>query len=219
MRKTRWVWTVLFVSVFVVGAGLIPPRSASGASQTMSAGCQEVNDPFFDGSYGVGTILGWPFFAGESVVLRASDNSVSHTISLTLDGTIVDTSPFPGQVSYQFTADETVNLSWQVDTGIAQWDANCYAPGCDAFLPLTADAVVGRFVQDAPLYWAPGELIDPRVTIPAGKTAWVLGRDASGHYYQIIWACDKLWVPAETLGPNVGDPVWQGAPLPSGVVP
>ncbi len=86
-------------------------------------------------------------------------------------------------------------------------------PGCDQFMPITASSVVGTFVWDAPLYWAPGELVAPYTTIPAGNTAWVLGTDATGAYYKIVWVCDVLYVPRGTMGPNF-DAVWGGRALP-----
>ena len=90
-------------------------------------------------------------------------------------------------------------------------------PGCDVLLPIPATAVGGTFVADAPVYWKPGELTNPLVTIKAGNSARVLGLDASGEYYKIIWVCNLVWVPKATLGPNY-DAVWGGAPLPTGVV-
>lgn len=90
-------------------------------------------------------------------------------------------------------------------------------PGCDTLVNLPATAVGGAFVADAPLYWAPGQLVIPPVQIPAGKTAWVLGVDASGNYRKVLWVCDFYWVPSETIGPNY-DNVWQGTPLPTAVV-
>ena len=90
-------------------------------------------------------------------------------------------------------------------------------PGCDALLPIPETAVGGTFVADAPIYWTPGELTSPLVTIKAGNSARVLGLDASGEYYQIIWVCDFVWVPRATLGPNY-DAVWNGAPLPTDVI-
>jgi hypothetical protein len=89
--------------------------------------------------------------------------------------------------------------------------------GCDVLLPIPATAVGGTFVADAPVYWAPGKLTSPLVTIPAGNSARVLGLDSTGEYYKIIWVCDFVWVPKATLGPNY-DAVWNGAPLPTAVV-
>jgi hypothetical protein len=88
--------------------------------------------------------------------------------------------------------------------------------GCDARLPLDG-AVVGSFVADAPLYAEPGVLISPTITIPAGKTYWVSGLDASGQYYRIFLQCSVVWVPASAVGPNY-DSVWNGAALPTTVI-
>jgi len=104
----------------------------------------------------------------------------------------------------------TYSVTFSGPTGVA-------LPGCDVLMPIPATAVGGTFVADAPLYWAPGKLTSPLVTIAAGNSARVLGLDATGQYYKIIWVCDFLWVPKATLGPNY-DAVWNGAPLPTGVV-
>lgn len=87
-------------------------------------------------------------------------------------------------------------------------------PGCDALIDIPEGSVGGRFVADAPVYWKPGELTNPLVTIKAGNTARVTRMDASKTYYEIIWQCQFLWVPAHTLAPNP-DAVWRGAPLPA----
>lgn len=99
---------------------------------------------------------------------------------------------------------ETDTLTWTCGT----------LPGCDVLINIPSTAVVGAFVSDAPTYWKPGEVTVPLVTIPAGKTAWVIGPDSSGQYYKIIWVCNYLWVPFGTLGPNYDD-LWQGRPLPT----
>jgi len=90
-------------------------------------------------------------------------------------------------------------------------------PGCDVRMGLPTTSVVGSFLSDALLYAEPGVSTSPALTLSAGKTAWVLGEDASGGYYKILWVCDYLWVKKGTLGPNP-DAVWQGRPLPTNVV-
>ena len=55
------------------------------------------------------------------------------------------------------------------------------------------------------------------LTMAAGKTAWVLGMDASGEFYKIVFSCTYLWVPVQAMGSNLDD-VWQGTPLPASVV-
>ena len=89
--------------------------------------------------------------------------------------------------------------------------------GCDSMIAIPSTAVGATFVADAPLSWAPGHLIDPPLTLQAGKTVRAIGLDATGQYYKILFQCQYLWVPANTLGPNY-DNVWNGAPLPTAVV-
>jgi hypothetical protein len=100
-------------------------------------------------------------------------------------------------------------------SGIAWVHSLAGIPGC--MLPIPSTAVGGSFVQNAETYWKPGETVSPSVVIDAGNTAHVLGVDATGAYYKIIWGCQYLWVPVETMGPNFDD-VWNGAPLPTEVV-
>ena len=59
-------------------------------------------------------------------------------------------------------------------------------PGCDVMINLPSNAVVGSFVNNAPLFYAPGDLVHPYTELEAGKTAWVLGQDASGDFYKIL---------------------------------
>lgn len=80
--------------------------------------------------------------------------------------------------------------------------------------PDLSDAVVGSIIAPADLYVAPGQLTNPLYGLTPGTTAWVLGMDASGEYYKIEWACQQLWVLAETMAPNY-DAVWNGMPLPT----
>jgi hypothetical protein len=117
-------------------------------------------------------------------------------------------SPAGGKVGEQIVWEVTGECAGLPSTAVA---------GCDVQIPLTSTSVIGAFVADAPTSWTPGQLTDPLVTIPAGKTAWVLGQDASGQYYKIVWVCDLLWVQKSTMGPNY-DAVWNGRPLPTGVV-
>jgi hypothetical protein len=79
-------------------------------------------------------------------------------------------------------------------------------------------SVGGQFTQTITARWTPGQLTtNPPVVIDGGKTAWVLGQDASGEYYKFLWACQYLWAPVGSMGPNY-DKVWNGTPLPTNVV-
>jgi hypothetical protein len=145
-------------------------------------------------------------FVGFTVFVPTPYSLPAHT-PLTLTVTTYNGPNFTGGVSYVST------LTWDCTTG----ETIVEGPGCDLLLPIPPTAVGGTFVADAPVYWKPGQLTSPLVTIAAGNSARVLGLDASGQYYKIIWVCDFVWVPVGTLGPNY-DAVWNGAPLPTAVV-
>ena len=218
MRKSYLFGLVVVLVMLLLGSSSFIPSVAQSAA-TASPGCQNLNSPSFDAHYGGGVVGGYDFWAGE-IILMSVENGTNGatTAQLCVDSECTST-PLPGLLSYTFSENVTVgNLIWSLNAGFADWAVSCLAPGCDTYVSLTPNAVVGRFTADAPTYWAPGKLVVPLTTISAGKTAWVLGMDASGGYYKIVWACDTLWVPANTVGPNVDDPVWQGAPLPTDVV-
>jgi LysM repeat protein len=91
-----------------------------------------------------------------------------------------------------------------------------WAVGADQ-VPIPSTAVVGSFVKSTPIYSdpIPGSTIN--LTMAAGKTAWVYGVDPSGQFYRVMLGGTFFWVPVNTMGPNY-DAVWQGRPLPGGVV-
>lgn len=91
-------------------------------------------------------------------------------------------------------------------------DAQCADTA--GFIP--AGSVVGALPFGGRAYWAPGK-ITPNVTLNPG-TYWVLNveydDDTNRIWNQILLSCQRLWVPAEWMGPNY-DNVWRGTPLPS----
>ncbi len=91
-----------------------------------------------------------------------------------------------------------------------EFDAACPIPPLD-------DAVVGKFVSAAALYWEPYKQTEPPAIIGVGESAWVYGLDETEAFYEIVWSCQVLWVPKDTMGPNYDD-VWQGHPLPTTIV-
>ena len=106
---------------------------------------------------------------------------------------------------------------WETTVTLKAYAGCEITAGCPLMVHLPATAVVGAFVADARLFYAPGTAIEPELVLEAGKTAYVLGVDQSGAYYKIVWGCDYLWVPVGTMGPNP-DSVWNNTPLPTGVV-
>ncbi len=225
MSKIRFIAGLLILGIFG-GSGVFGyPATAKSAQPPMSAMCQELNNPSHDATYGTGGTGLAEVWAGELLVFTATEAEENGATQINLcsgvachsGGTFLAGTAFPGTLTYVVPQTTTIAYSWEVDEQQAAWQVSCQpASGCD--VPLTPDAVVGLFVTDATTYWAPEKKLQPEVIIPAGKTAWVLGQDASGAYYKIIWACDTLWVSVSSMGPNVGDPVWRGAPLPTGVV-
>jgi hypothetical protein len=76
-------------------------------------------------------------------------------------------------------------------------------------------AVVGEIPFDQQAYYEPG-LIADGVTINAG-TYWVTGlgkADNGDEFYQIVIACQLLFVPANDIVPSYQSP-WSGQPLPT----
>lgn len=103
-----------------------------------------------------------------------------------------------------------------VEEGAAEDGVVSSIPGCDmVYLPPTA--VVGAFIADAELNYAPVPDAGTDVIMAAGKTAWVFGVDETGTFYKIVWGCRYYWVPVGAMGPN-HDGVWHGSPLPTGIV-
>ena len=163
----------------------------------------------------------------EAYTLIATDGA--GTVLYRFDGTIGfgtwgvtgatwNPAPAYNPITYQIISSAGNNLPEQIAftaTGTCAGLPTYAVPGCNAQIAIPATAVGGAFVGDAPVYWKPGESIG--VTIPAGNTALVIGKDASAQYYKIIWNCDFVWVPVGSMGPN-HDAVWNGAPLPTGVV-
>ncbi len=110
---------------------------------------------------------------------------------------------------------EVVNPQSGTVLDVAEISYYCGGPGCS--LPIPSTAVVGAFLDNTATYYSPGQLVVPPTVIEVGQTAWTLGVDAAGAYRKIIWACQYLWVPEGSMGPNF-DEVWNGKPLPMDVV-
>ncbi len=110
-----------------------------------------------------------------------------------------------GTAYYSFADDE------EGDSGTT----TALKPGCDVLMEIPESAVGASVVEDAPVFWKPG---GPTVhVLPEGTTLRAIGLDESEQYYKVIYVCDYLWLPVETLAPNY-DEVWNGAPLPTVIV-
>jgi hypothetical protein len=90
------------------------------------------------------------------------------------------------------------------------------APGPD-MVSLPATAVVGSFTQTTAGYHKPDFAATTEIVMEEGKTVWVYGVDVSGAFYKVLLSGVFFWVPVDTMGPNF-DAVWNGTPLPTGIV-
>jgi hypothetical protein len=85
--------------------------------------------------------------------------------------------------------------------------------GCSLAIP--AGSVVGEAPLGAQVYYEPDNIV-PGVVLNPG-TYIVTGQDASETYYQVVLACQLLWVRKDTMQPSF-QPPQNGAPLPTGIV-
>ncbi len=164
--------------------------------------------------------------AGTSLTATMTASAGGGTaIVLYIDGETVDVDVeyfTPHTYTIEFT-EATHNVELLLDWEFNGRAENTYTVtstdcgGCDTLIAIPPQAVSGAFTQDAELYWAPGQLVNPLTTIAAGNTYLVAGQDATGMYRQVLLVCTWVWVRADTVGPNY-DAIWNGTPLPTDVV-
>jgi hypothetical protein len=241
-KKIMKLVRLVLVAAILLGSIVIAGHQAPAQAQNLYT-CADLNDPSYDGYYGVGPISAsdsWSFKAGDTIRLIGQSPSQfpTGTMALIINTAYARQTAFPGQITYTFAADTdlisggagSVPLGWEIiELTDITWDVSCSAPvagasvagmpspGCDVLLDLPPDAAEGVFVAEADVLWAPNANATTGIRMPAGKTFWVLGMDKTGGFYQFVLACSYLWVPVDKLGPNF-DNTWQGTPLPTTVV-
>ena len=87
------------------------------------------------------------------------------------------------------------------------------AGGC--MLPVPSGSVVGDAPFETQAYYEPGN-VAPGVVLNPG-TYIVTGQDTSETYYQIVLACQYLWVRKDAMQPSYEQPQ-NGAPLPTRII-
>lgn len=162
---TLFVLQSLFVSTAFIQA------------QTLSLGCNGVNDVKYDGLYAVGGTIS-SFFKNEQVEISV-DVPISVGIptqaNLWVNGISVDTVAFPGFVSYRIPADGNYSTSWFLDTGNVTWDVSC------RFVP-PSDPVI---VETCPVFFD-GRINNCDTATPIA----VYPHDVNGETGLIIYAVD-----------------------------
>ena len=118
----------------VVAAALTMTFAAVPAASALSPGCQNLNDPFFDDSYGSAGVSYLPFVAGEQVTLafgQPSTDPPSVTFDAVSDSTSAHIGPvaFPGVIAYTIPTSGTYKFNWQTfqSIGYATWQVSCSA--------------------------------------------------------------------------------------------
>ncbi len=138
-------------------------------------------------------------------------------------GAAIMVSGFPASYAERFQTEINGQLVYT-----SMYEADCGGPGTGsgqltntvvvgeaaACLPIPDGSVVGDMPLGAQAFYAPGQATD--ITLNPG-TYWVIGEDESGQYYEILLACQYLWVPVDTMQPSF-QPPWSGQPLPTQVV-
>ena len=115
----------------ILSAGMAPAVSA----QPTSGGCQFLNDPVHDGHYTASFPQGFDLAAGDRLTMMAdapTSEGDPTTITLSIDGVVVDTASFPGVVAYEVPASGTYTVVWEIDSGNVTWVVGCNAPDCSA---------------------------------------------------------------------------------------
>jgi len=113
---------------YILGiTALVIPHFAV-AQQPLSEGCMDLNHRSADGFYGGMEYAPLSFFAGEFITISAGQPfswAPTESVLLFVDDTQVDSTGFPGSVTYTFVADANVSVGWHLDTGNATWSVHC----------------------------------------------------------------------------------------------
>ena len=120
---------------------LLLPLLLAGCAQTplesavyTSAGCQNLNDAFYDDAYRSGNVYFSPFREGESVTVSLKDPDTAAAIYLIVTDTSGEVREDLGMrnagsaepLSYTFEQDrEGTEVYWSADAGVPEWEVEC----------------------------------------------------------------------------------------------
>ena len=113
---------------------LLSACSQAPSPHTLSAGCENINDVFYDGSYQSGNVYFSPFKAGESVMVALAQPDSATKLWLVVTDTSVEphrdlavwTATSSETLSYRFDHDlAEAEVYWSADTGVPSWTVTC----------------------------------------------------------------------------------------------
>lgn len=125
---------LICTTMAVVGVWAAVPGSA--VAQSVSPGCQALNDPGLDGTYPQGEVADIQFFAAETITVTAMAVMLATPVRFQVEqGGIVlrDEAQFvsstvPTTFSYTVPADVTLTVRWRVELPNAvTWSVSCTA--------------------------------------------------------------------------------------------
>ena len=102
--------------------------------QTLSAGCRNINDAFYDSAYQSGNVYFSPFRAGESVRVALAQPDSATKLWLVVTDTSAEphrdlavwTASSSETLSYRFDHDlAEAEVYWSADAGVPSWTVTC----------------------------------------------------------------------------------------------
>ena len=116
--------------LFLTAALLVLVLSACSSPPTLSAGCANVNDPFYDSAYESASVFFSPFKMGETLSVRAERNETPEVyleiVDTRDDSRVLASLGEAGSTRYTFEVDaDEVELYWTTVGGAADWQVKC----------------------------------------------------------------------------------------------
>jgi len=134
MRYIYFALSIVLLVIFGGGVTLAQVESQPAAQSRLyapSAGCDMVNHSIYDGYYGMVSSDPYQFFTGETIAIFANEPTSGpvSTISLSINGVVVDVETFPEVLQYTFSADSVATYEWRGDPGwTITWNVSCTSP-------------------------------------------------------------------------------------------
>jgi len=126
---------------------------AVSAAEPASAGCRFLNDPQFDGEYSGIPPTAIDLAAGDRLTMtagRPASFGEPTTVTLSIDGVVVDSAGFPGAVGYVIPTSGTYEVGFETD-GNATWEVACNAPDCSVVIVSPIDLKADGKLHEARL--------------------------------------------------------------------